>query len=249
WQTLSDEEFPFSQNNVEPIGSGPYKVKSVKRNPAGLAYEYELELDEKYRNTGHIRSIIFRFYQNEEALVDALKNGDIMSTAYLSERWLSSLDRDKFDFVSEPLPRVFSIFMNQNRTAVLRDAGVRQALEVAIDRQELVERAVGGFGRPTESPLPAEWLEMDTEADDRSTEERIAEATNKLVRNGWTRHQTGRWEQEVDGATVPLVLPIRSANGSLFEKMASYLTETWQALGVEATFEFYEQGDLVQTII
>lgn len=250
WQNLSDEEFPFSQHNVEPVGSGPYEIKSVKRNAAGLAYEYELTLTDSHKDTGHIKNIIFRFYQNEDELVAALKKGEVMSTASLSEKWLSSLDSEQFEFVSSPLPRVFSIFMNQNRSPVLRDSAVREALSEAIDRQELINRAVSGFGRPTNSPIPADWTSIERQPEEEmSKEERLLAATQILENGNWSKNQNGRWEKEIDGSPVPLVITIRSSNGSLFEKMASYLTETWQALGVEVNFEFYEQSDLVQTII
>src|SRR5690606_11440711 len=141
------------------------------------------------------------------------------------------------------------IFMNQNRTPVLRDASVRAALETMIDRQELIERAVDGFGLPSHSPIPADWIAIEEESSDMTPEERRAADADILVKGGWTTDQNGRWEREIDGSNVPLILTVRSANGSLIEKIASYLTEVWQALGVEVTFEFYEQGDLVQTII
>lgn len=250
WQTLSDEEFPFSQHNVEPVASGPYKISAVTRNSAGLASEYQLELSDDYRQEGHIQNIVFRFYQNEEEVVAALKAGEITSTASLSERFLTELEPEKFNFTSEPLPRVFSIFFNQNRNPVLRDAAARKALNLAIDRDELVSRTVGGFGSPTDTPIPAGWVELEDEAETpKSPEERLEEATKALIEGGWVKNQNGRWEKDIDGASMPLVITVRSANGMLFEKMASYLSETWQSLGAEVTFEFYEQGDLVQTII
>ena len=250
WQTLSDEEFPFSQHNVEPIGSGPYKISAITRNSAGLASEYQLELADDYRPDGHIKNIAFRFYQNEEEVISALKAGEITSTASLSERWLTELDREKFNFTSEPLPRVFSIFFNQNRNPVLRDESARKALNLVIDREELISRAVNGFGKPTNTPIPADWVDLESEEEPEKTDtERITEATQVLRDGGWVQNQSGRWEKEIDGASMPLVLTVRSANGVLFEKMASYLSETWQSLGAEVTFEFYEQSDLVQTII
>ncbi len=250
WQTLSDEEFPFSQHNVEPIASGPYKISAIARNSAGLASEYQLELSEGYRQEGHIENITFRFYQNEEEIIAALNAGEITSAASLSERWLTELDREKFNFISEPLPRVFSIFFNQNRNPVLRDESARKALNLAIDRDELVSRAVSGFGKPTDTPIPAGWVELETEEKPHKTkEERMAEAAQALSDGGWVQNQNGRWEKEIDGASMPLVITVRSANGILFERMASYLSETWQSLGAEVTFEFYEQSDLVQTII
>lgn len=246
WQTLSDEEFPFSQHNVEPVGSGPYKVESILRDESGLVSEYVLV---PATPEAHMDQLIVRYYQNEEAIADALEEGDITATAALSERWIRTLDADDFNFISEPLPRVFSIFMNQNRTPVLRDKAVREALEVAIDRQALIDRAVEGFGSKTPGPIPAGWIDLQEESTAMSQEERVAKAAEVLRQGGWTQNQNGRWEKTIDGAPVPLIFTVRSGNGELFERMASYLTETWQAVGAEVTFEFYEQGDLVQTII
>lgn len=247
WSSLSEEELPFSQHNIEPIGSGPYRVTAVKRNPAGLISEYELSLATKYPNTAHMERIIIRFYENEEAIVSALNKGEITSTASLSERFLNSLDKDKYTFISEPLPRVFSVFFNQNKTPVLRDQAVRQALSVVIDRDELINRAIGGYGKSTISPIPAGWV--DTATSTSESVDRLEAARNILINGGWTQNQNGRWEKTIDGASTPLVFTVRSSNDALFEKTASYLTEVWQTLGVEATFEFYEQSDLVQTII
>ncbi len=249
WQTLTDEEFAFSQYNIEPIGSGPYQVRSIKRSPAGLVSEYELIPAADHKQEAHIERVIVRYYQNEDELLGALRRGEITSTAALGEKWLSGLDQTKYKLASEALPRVFSIFMNQNRTPVLRDVAARAALNAAIDRQALIARSVNGFGRPAYTPIPANWIEGLPGETPTSTEDRIAEATNILVNGGWTRNQNGRWEKQIDGANVPLIFIVRSANGELFEKMAAYLSETWQALGAEVTFEFYEQSDLVQTII
>lgn len=250
WDTLSDEELPFSQHNIEPIGSGPYAVTEIKRNPAGLISEYHLELSPEYSGEANIESIIVRFYQNEEAVLTALKEGEINATAALSEQWLKDLNRATFTFVSEPLPRVFSIFYNQNKNPALRDLSARAALEAAIDRQELINRAVEGYGRPTDAPLPPGWIETVTyQESEQSHEARIVSAKRILENGGWTKNANGRWEKKISEVDTPLIISIRSANGPLFEKIATYLTEVWQELGVEVTVELYEQSDLVQTII
>lgn len=252
WDTLSDEEFPFSHRNIEPIGSGPYKVHAVKRTPAGLISEYDLRVADDYKDEANIKRVIVRYYQNEDAVLSALNKGEINATASLSERHLSSLDRDLFKLMSEPLPRVFSVFYNQNKATVLRDKAVRDALDVSIDRAELVKRAVDGYGRPTNTPLPPGWANLeDTVSDDQygSNEERLNAARDMLRAAGWRQNTTGRWEKTIDEVVMPLAFTVRSANGPLFEKIASYLTETWQTLGVDVTVELYEQSDLVQTII
>ncbi len=42
WKDATNEEFPFSQRNSEPIGSGPYQVDKINRNASGIPEEYIL---------------------------------------------------------------------------------------------------------------------------------------------------------------------------------------------------------------
>ena len=42
WNTADPDQFTFSQYNVQPIGSGPYKIKAIKRDSAGLPVYYSL---------------------------------------------------------------------------------------------------------------------------------------------------------------------------------------------------------------
>ena len=247
WNTLSEEELPFSQHNIEPIGSGPYRVESVTRNEAGLVSEYDLRAFDGYTKEANIDQIIVRFYQNEEAVVEALRKNEITSTASLSEQSLTDINFDKYNVISEPLPRVFAVFLNQNRNVVLRDPAVRAALTEAIDREALIESAVGGYGEATDSPLPSSSASM--EADGRTGEERIESARAILEEGGWVRGTDGSYLKTFDGQVSVLELTVRSANGSLFERSAEYLTSVWRALGADVTFEFYDQSDLVQTII
>lgn len=243
WSTLSEEELPFSQHNIEPIGSGPYRVETVKRNAAGLVSEYDLEAVLK----ANIENIVVRFYQNEDEVMEAFDDGEITSSAALSERSLANIDKDKYGLVSESLPRVFAVFLNQNRNPILRDAAVREALNEAIDKEALIQNAIGGFGVATDSPLPAGFFE--TTPDGLSAEDRLAKARATLEVGGWTRHDDGIYRKTIDGQLQPLSFTVRSGNGPMFEHAAENLTATWRSLGAEVTFEFYEQSDLVQTII
>lgn len=249
WSTLTEEELPFSQHNIEPIGSGIFEVKKVEHNPAGLISRYELRVTSQYKDESNIDNVIIRFYQNENELIEALKKGEINSTAYLSEQWLSLISTKEYNLISEPLPRVFSIFFNQNKNPALRDNSVRAALEILIDREELLKNAVDGYGYAANSPIPPEWIAGISTSTIKTKEERHREARAILENGGWRQSVNGRWVKTIDGVEMPLMFSVRSSNGILFEDIASYLSNTWKEIGIEATFEFYEQSDLIQTVI
>lgn len=250
WSGLSDEELPFSQHNIEPIGSGAYEVSEVKRNPAGLVSEYNLKVSPNYPEDANIEKITIRFYQNEEAILMALKEREINATAALSERWLDSLDHEDFNFISEPLPRVFSVFYNQNKNPALREKAVREALNMVIDREALVKEAVAGYGRATTSPLPPGWIDFEPAVLTYESEEERQSAGRQILESaGWRKNDRGVFTKTVDGSETPLSITIRSANGQLFETVSGHLARAWQQLGVDVSIELYEQSDLVQTVI
>ncbi len=253
WDTLSNEELPFSQHNTEPIGSGPYQLISIKRNPAGLISEYELGAASRGSGSAKIEKVIFRFFANELDLIAALDKKEISGTASLSEVSVSNLNEDDWQIMEQPLPRVFSIFLNQNKTPALRDASVREALEIMVDRNIVVDLAASGYGSPTALPIPAEFYGIESVSSSSTLsivpEERLAQAKDLLFKADWVLTEEGRWVKEIDGVATPLTITLRSANSGTFERTATYLESVWKQLGVDVKVELFEQSDLVQTVI
>ena len=48
WGSVSDDQFIFSQYNIEPVGSGPYKVSAIARDSGGIPTEYHLKSWSEY---------------------------------------------------------------------------------------------------------------------------------------------------------------------------------------------------------
>ena len=250
WNELTTEEFPFSQHNTEPIGSGPYKMAEIKRSPSGLVDEYELTAFSESSNPPKISNISIRFFQNEETLIEALSKHEINATAALGEADLEAIDSNMYTIIEQSLPRVFAVYFNQNRSPALRDPAVRVALSVMVERQDLVDKALNGYGKPTNQPLPAGFGPVENSSSTKtSLEERIEKAEDILFYGDWTKTEDGIWEKEIDDAVVQLAVTIRTANSEVFEKTAEYLEETWSQLGVEVGVELFEQSDLVQAVI
>lgn len=152
WSELPLEQIPFSQRNTEPIGSGPFSLEKVVRNDAGLIETYELERAE---SDVKLEALTIRFYQNEDDLTKAFSEGKLTSTTNLRAADIGTLvDTNVYNIIEKPLPRVFALFFNQNKSVALRDAAVREALDLAIDRNALVDTVLSGYGVPTDTPLP-----------------------------------------------------------------------------------------------
>jgi len=253
WDELPTEQLPFSQNNTQPVGTGPYVVQDALRNKSGLINAYKLTASKYSSEKPNVDTLVFNFYQNEEELLQALTDTQIAGTASLSPESLEKIDTDTYTIIEKPLPRTFSIFFNQNRSSALRDISAREALNVAIDKTELIEKVLFGHGIPIDNPVPPGFIALESKdtsptltADNNS---RIEQAKTILRKGGWEQTDQGVWEKEIDNETVSLSIVLTTANTDLFDATANFVTSQWEALGVQVRTDQFEQTDLVQTII
>jgi peptide/nickel transport system substrate-binding protein len=151
-----------------------------------------------------------------------------------------------YQIVHTPLPRVFAIFLNQNRSIALRDQAARQALSAAINREELVATVLAGYGVPTTHPVPPFHSTLQSTSSIASS---TAEAATILTTGGWRQNSDGRWEKRIGDDLQILSVTLRTTNNPVFEQTARYVRQTWEALGVAVSIEQYEQSDLLQTVI
>lgn len=256
WRDASDEEFPFSQWNSEPIGAGPYKVHSVARDSSGIPQSYTLTPYEGfYRGPAKIQTLTLNFYTNESKLVDAWNTREITSAAGLSPEAIEQMDvpRGHSSLNLIPLPRTFAVFFNQNKSPALRDPAARKALDAVIDRDDLIENVLDGYALPINSPIPPGFgVEATSSPEDESDGERLERAIAILKDGGWElASTTGVWEKELgdDETPTPLVFSISTANTSSFEATAEYLRAKWEQLGAQVSVKQFEQSDLTQSVI
>ena len=251
WSNLPIEQLPFSQYNTEPIGSGPFSIEEVQRDASGLISGYSLKPEPNSQNNPNLSGIELRFFQNESQLKTALTNKEISATVYLSTAEIQNFINNDTRVLTEPLPRIFGVFFNQNRSASLRDKAARQALNVAIDRDALVEEILNGYGVPITKPTLSSSSEL--ESGGTETEEGIIspieQARNILIDGGWEQNEAGFWEKEIDDTVETLSFTLKTSNSDLFDKTATRLAATWRELGVEIQVEQYEQTGLVQSVI
>ncbi len=252
WSSINDEEFPFSDLNAEPIGSGPYLVSSVSHTSSGIPSSYALHSFNNYAlGEPYLTSLTLRFYQSEGTLVAALGSGDIDSASGISPSDLGSLPQQNIRTSS--LNRVFGVFFNQNQSALLRDKDVRVALNNSIDRQELVSQVLGGYGTPLLGPVPPA-LKTGVASSSTSTSAALASSTRAtLIAKGWKPRADGILQKTTGTGkniqTVTLTFDLATANVPELRAAAEYLRASWEKVGVQVNVKIFEQGDLTQNII
>jgi peptide/nickel transport system substrate-binding protein len=253
WKNVTTDEFAFSQFNTLPVGSGPYMVGTVTRNSGGIPDYYDLVPSTKASgDKPYISHYIFHFYPSERDLLASYDNGDINTMSGISPEEAKSLSTDA-NVLSSPLPRVFGVFFNQAENPALLQKEVRQALDLAAPKEDIVSTILDGYGTPIDSPLPPSlfpWSNQPTDDTKKSDEERFAEADTLLAKAGWTRNtQTGVLEKKSKKDTMTLSFSISTGNAPELTKVADKLRDAWQKLGAHVDIQVYETGDLNQNVI
>lgn len=247
WKDVSVEEFPFSQFNTKPIGSGPYKLDSISYSDSGLPKEYHLVAYNKYSlGKAFISKITIKSFQNEKEITDAFKNGDIESLHSISPKQLSNLKINNDDVLFSPLPRIFGVFFNQNVAGVLVYKEVRQALDIATNKQAIVDEVLDGYGQIIDSPVPLGTITTSTTTNSLNQTEKAKEL---LIKNGWKQNAGGIFEKKEKKGTTKLSFGISTGNAPELKEAAMLLQSQWQMIGAEVEVKVFEIGDLNQNII
>jgi len=253
WRTIPIAQVPFSEYNTTPIGSGPYMVKSAAFSSSGTVDSYSLMAAPDHYQNPLIAEITLKFFGTELALGEALTQGTIDATSYIPPEQLGTIDPEVFTTINTPLPRTFGLFFNQNRSVALRDSAVREALELVLDRQAIIDQAISGSGIPSpESVVSSTSAVQSTDVASTSnlTDTQRLEAARSILEDAdWSLTSIGTWEKEIDDSTIDLTVTIRTANNPTLEATLEAVTAAWRELGVTVLTEQYEQTDLIQSVI
>lgn len=248
WKDASIEEFPFSQFNIKPIGTGPYKIESISYNDSGLPKEYRLQSFSKYTlGKPFITNINIKSFANEKEIINAYKNGDIESLHSISPKELPNLDLVEEQVVLSPLPRIFGVFLNQNVAGVFVYKEVREALNMSADKKAIIDEVLDGYGQIIDSPVPVKEITPNKEIEDIAI--RVEKAKELLTKNGWKQNSGGIFEKKDKKGTARLSFSISTGNAPELKEAAYLLQKQWQLIGADVEVKIFEIGDLNQNII
>jgi peptide/nickel transport system substrate-binding protein len=248
WQDVEAANALLADANTRPIGAGPFKVRSFRRNSSGAILSYTLERYEKYHGIKpFLERIEFRFYPDRQLALDSLRNGQVDALAFVSGTDLERVAKNEhLDYGTLELPQETIAFMNVN-DETLKDAKVRQALALAVDRDEIVG-AQAGVSHPVQGPYPF----ADAPSASTSTaEDRMEEARALLEEAGWKLSGENAVRTKNGAATGTeqtneLSLVITVADVPDLTNVAEVLQRRWSLLGAKVTISREDEGALLR---
>jgi len=151
WKNVLPENFALSTYNLQPIGSGPYTISNLEQTNTGFIKSLGLAINHKYHNKiPYLSNIYFQFFSNKEDLIKAanqktidgfsiasLEDNETLAEKQIRQGWNAN---ERFSIYSFSMPRYFAVFYNTQKSKILSDSQITQALSYSLNKQELIQK-------------------------------------------------------------------------------------------------------------
>src|SRR3990170_4484798 len=156
-------DHPF---NREPVGSGPFQFESFLLAEDGQVSGVSLTAFEQYApGRPFLERIEFRFFADSQAALQAFRDGTVDGIGNVTNEILEAvLAEPGLNLYSARAPQTATVFLNYRSTEkpFLAQKEFRQALLLAVNREQLIGSILNGQGLPASSPiLPGNWAFSD----------------------------------------------------------------------------------------
>ena len=246
----------LNNTNTNPIGSGPYMVKSVNKQASGIIDHYELESFKDFAlNKPYIKNIDLHFYSNEEDLVGALENGTVEQISSITPENAEILKGKNYEISSSVLPRIFGLFFNQNTNRIFTDKAIIKAVDQTVDKDRIVREVLGGYGVAIDDPIPPNMIAYQklNSAKNISREETLQKVVKDLEKAGWKIGASGFREktttEKKKKVVTVLEFSISTGNAPELAKTAELIKQDLAAIGMKVDIKTFDVGNLNQGVI
>lgn len=240
WRELSTEQFPLSTLNIKPIGTGPWKFRSLQKEKDGTIRSYTLvRNDSFYGEKPHIEKFIFKFYPDMQTAVQGLKNRHVQGVSFVPREFRETLSRERdLSTYSLSLPQYTALFINTDGKKELASRVIRSALALALDKERLVSDGMAGEGSVIHAAIPEGLLGY--HADIKKYPYDTAQAEKLLDEAGLKKNQEGKRGLSLELATVDT--PERA-------RIAEMIKEMWERVGIAVALTYEPQGTMKELVL
>ncbi|MFB7894536.1 ABC transporter substrate-binding protein [Microbacterium sp. NPDC056044] len=172
--------FDDPDSATEPIGSGPY-VLDTAATVTGTTYVYTANPD--YWNPDAVKydNLTINVIEDPTATLNALKAGEANGAKIVNNDTIPEIEASGWTIESNELDFQGLLLFDRAGTMApeLADVKVRQAINMAFDREALLKALQAGYGTVTEQVFPATSVGYDEALD--STYEYDPEGAKKLL--------------------------------------------------------------------
>lgn len=245
WSAHTEGKAPSEFENLEMIGSGPFKLVEYKQNE----FVHLAAHKEHFATPPKVDEAIFQTFGNEDALVQAIQTGQVdMITEMPSTAVPVLRNAENVSLViGAPFaPTVTDIVINQIKPEncptdaggkctghpALLDRNVRLAMAHATDKQNIIDVVLLGLGSPGLTLLPdGLGIWYNNSLQDYTFD--IPNA-NKILDDAGYKDTNSDGVRELPDGSRPLVFRLQWPNDSVSApRTAELLGQTWSQIGIK----------------
>jgi peptide/nickel transport system substrate-binding protein len=249
------KEIATAKENFAPVTSGPFTLEKWEKNQAIILKENPKSFLHK---DGNVKRIIFKVIPDYNARLTQLKNGEVDLAEYLKPEDVSGLKNTGSLVVASLKGREYDYLgwnnldpdqFKKNRNIVpnklFGSEKIRQALSMAINRNEILSEYLHGYGELANSPIsPIFKNAIDEKLMPYAFD--LEKAKTLLAEEGWIdKDRNGILEK--NGEEFKFILTISSNNPRRIFA-STLIKNTFKQLGIDMKIEQLELGMLIDRI-
>jgi peptide/nickel transport system substrate-binding protein len=227
--------------NRQPVGSGPFKFVEWRASQSAT-FEANPQFPAALGGRPNLNRVIFRVTPEATTMVTELINGtaDMIGYTLLPDQAAQIRNQDGVELRHYP-SREFTFFAWNNTRPLFADARVRRAMTMGINRQQIIDGLLQGFGVPASGMIPS-WSPMYTELAPLAYDPNGARA---LLQQAGFADANGDGILEKGGQPLRFVLTINSSN-RLHADIAQVMQRQLRQVGVDVQIQPQEFQSMLQ---
>ena len=193
----------------------------------------------------YLDEIEVRFYDDQAALAESLRSGEVDAASGLSGALLGELaEEEGIDRLAYPTTTLSTVLLNVRPAhKELRDSKVRAAMLAAIDRDALVSEVLGGSATRADGLVPpTSWAYDSTSVG--SVKHDPKAAAKAMQAAGWSK-KGGKWVAPGGKGTYKLeLLTVSPETNPRLASVAAFVQAAWKAFGFDVRLVEVQASDL-----
>lgn len=247
-ENVPADQLAAADFNLKPIGTGPYKFDRLITSGGQITGVVLTVNQDYYLPRAFIEQIVFRFYPNSAAALDAYQSGEVLGISQISNDVLQeALTEPTLSVYTSRLPQLSLVFLNNNNqsTPFLQNANVRRALLLATNRNVITSKILQGQAIIADGPiLPGSWAHYD-EIEHFDYDPDAAAAL--LKQEGYVIPAGGGDVRAKDGQFLNLTLT--HPNDAIHTQIAQAIQINWAIVGVKVDLQAVPYESLVNDFL
>ena len=251
WENVPADSFALSKFNLEPIGTGPFRITEIKRGRDGEIKSVQMVAYKRYYGgEPYLRNLTFRFYETPEQLIEGYQGRDIQGLGYVPfDRSLFIEAKANLRQIHLSLPQYQAVFINRAKNpAALDDVKVRLAIAKSVDKEKIISEVYGGQASPAYGPILPGHLGYHEQIPGADMNIYDPEKAKQLLEEaGWIVDPTIGFRKDKQDRIITLGLATNNFSPNV--RVAEELKKMWEGIGIQIILNIETVADLEEKFI